>query len=205
MATPEPNQGSGLSAAALADVPDDALVSAYLAGDQPAFEVLYARHKGPLYRYLLRQLPKSRAEEAFQETWLKVIKALPSYEPQGKLQAFLFRICHNVLMDQHRTSMRDATQTGADESVTEDSDPVAQVEDSRSDVVANVSAQELRNKLMQGLAELPVAQRSAWILKHETQLSVAEIAELTETTAEGVKSRLRYATDKLKNRMRKYV
>ena len=48
---------------------------------------------------------------------------------------------------------------------------------------------ELTALELQGLAELPVAQRSAWILKHETQLSVAEIAELTETTAEGVKVR----------------
>ena len=183
----------------LAGVPDAALVDAYLVGDQAAFEALYLRHKGPLYRYLLRQLPKPQAEEAFQETWLKIIKGLPTYQNQGKLQSFLFRICHNVLMDQYRAGMREVSVDDSDVDVDGD------VADDSQDVLAGLSNSQLQEKLQEQLARLPVAQRAAWMLKHETQLSVQEIAELTDTTAQGVKSRLRYATNKLKQRMRKYV
>ena len=189
------NRSGPLPGSDLSGVPDEALIAAYLHGDQSAFEALYQRYRGPLYRYLVRQLPKALAEEAFQDTWLKIIKALPNYTDQGKLQAFLFRICHNVLMDVHRASMRQLEETDAQ----------AEVEDDSADVVAKLSGLQLQQQLYQQLARLPLAQRSAWILKHETQLSLNEIADLTESTVEGVKSRLRYATDKLKQRMQKYV
>ncbi|MEM7099341.1 MAG: sigma-70 family RNA polymerase sigma factor [Pseudomonadota bacterium] len=184
-----------LSGSELANVPDEALVAGYLAGDQTAFEVLYTRHKGAIFRYLLHQLPRAAAEDAFQETWLKIVKALPGYSEQGKFQAYIFRICHNVLMDHHRASMKGVEETGIDEDL----------EDTGSEVSGNASNMQLREILMRQLAALPVAQRSAWILKHETQLTINQIAELTDTTAEGVKSRLRYAMDKLKSRMQKYV
>ena len=183
------------SGSELANVPDDALVAGYLAGDQAAFEHLYTRHKGPIFRYLLHQLPRAAAEDAFQETWLKIIKALPNYESQGKFQAFIFRICHNVLMDQHRASMKGGEEVEAQE----------EIEDQCSEVAVQASRNQLREILLEQLAALPVAQRSAWIMKHETQLTINQIAELTDSTAEGVKSRLRYATDKLKSRMQKYV
>ena len=160
------------------------------------------RHKGPLYRYLMRQLPPHQAEEAFQETWLKIIKALPGYTDQGRLQAYLFRICHNVLMDVHRANMRHVDEATQDEVI---QDEAEQMTDGASDVVTQVTDAQLHDKLCEQLARLPVAQRAAWILKHETQLSVNEIAELTDSTAEGVKSRLRYATDKLKLWMQNYV
>ena len=58
--------------------PDDdgALMLAYASGEMGAFERLYARHKGPLYRYLMRHARDPElAGDLFQEVWAKVIAA----------------------------------------------------------------------------------------------------------------------------------
>ena len=173
---------------------DNELVSAYTSGDQLAFEQLYSRYRGSLYRYFLRQLPPASANDGFQETWYKFVNSLDRYNNQDKLQAYLFKIAHNVLMDYHRKSMREQGELVVEELVDDGADPVTQV-----------SAAQLKQLLLQQLQKLPVAQRSVWLLKNETQLSLQDIAELTETTLEAVKSRLRYATDKLKVGMQRYV
>ena len=53
---------------------DEALMLAYAGGDGGAFEHLYAKHKGPLFRYVLRSVKgRGEAEELFQDIWMKVI------------------------------------------------------------------------------------------------------------------------------------
>ena len=62
----------------------------------------------------------------------------------------------------------------------------------------------LLEKLALLIARLPHHQREVWILKQETNLSTRDIAKITHASEEGVKSRLRYATDKLKAGMAGY-
>ena len=58
---------------------------AYRQGDAGAFETLYARHKGPLYRFMLRSVKeRALAEELYQEIWMRVIEARGRYSVQAK-------------------------------------------------------------------------------------------------------------------------
>ena len=58
------------------EAPDEELMIAYRDGDAGAFETLYARHRGALYRFVLRSLKdRAVAEELFQEAWIRVIEA----------------------------------------------------------------------------------------------------------------------------------
>ncbi|NNF67258.1 MAG: RNA polymerase subunit sigma-24, partial [Gammaproteobacteria bacterium] len=69
----------------LSELNDQELMSRYCDGETLAFEELYSRHKGPVYRYLLRQSGnKANAEEVFQEVWIKVIRARDTYRPLAK-------------------------------------------------------------------------------------------------------------------------
>jgi RNA polymerase sigma factor (sigma-70 family) len=179
-------------------VSDDDLLLRYQRGDAASFEQLYARHKGPVYRFFLRQLPPAQANDGFQETWTKLISNLDKFEARGVFQAYLFKLAHNVLMDHHRKSMRPINQT-TNAVETED------IEAEGSDVAEQVSRAELRTLLYEQIAALPVNQRTVWLIKQETQLNHSEIAELTGTSLEGVKSRLRYANEKLKAGMQRYV
>jgi RNA polymerase sigma-70 factor (ECF subfamily) len=176
-------------------VSDDTLVLAYLRGNAAAFDTLYERYKGPIYRFLQRQLDESRAHDAFQDTWTKLISTLPNYKRSGKFGAYLFRIAHNVLMDEYRKNKH---FVAADDPETESIDQAADVE-------RQVDEQLFRRKLYDEIARLPINQRTVWLIKQESQFSLKEIANLTGSSVEGVKSRLRYANEKLKKGMRRYV
>lgn len=82
---------------------DSQLMRAYAKGDSAAFEVLYRKHKDALYRFFLRQCGnQSRAEELYQDVWLRVINARDSYEHKAKFTTWLYRIAHNILIDHFR-------------------------------------------------------------------------------------------------------
>ncbi len=176
-------------------VSDDQLMARYVAGDMSAFETLYARHKGALYRFFLRQLPQAQAQDSYQETWSKLIASAGKYQAKGLFQAYLFKLAHNVLTDQHRKNMRH-------QSVEVDPDTLL---DPTPGLTEQISRDEIRQSLHNEIAKLPVNQRTVWLIKQETPLSLADIATLTNTTLEGVKSRLRYANEKLKAGMQRYV
>jgi len=190
----------------LAEQNDDQLMSLYNSGSMPAFELLYARHRAPLYRFFNRQMNHAQAQDAFQETWSKLIAGAARYQPKGLFTAFLFRLAHNVLVDQQRKRMRSPLDQ-LSQGVQEDGQIVDP--DSLNNSMVNVERQvmhaEAQKKLYDTLAALPLNQRTVWLLKQESVLTLAQIAELTETSLEGVKSRLRYANEKLRAGLQRYV
>jgi len=166
--------------------PDEQLMLAYRDGDARAFETLYARHRGALYRFVLRSLKdRSVAEELFQEAWIRVIEARGRYAPSAKFTTWLYTIAHNLLVDHWRRKGLVLVELN-DEHASPDN-PARQVE-----------ARETAARFLQVLEALPPAQREAFLLHEEGGLSVAEIAAATGTNEEAAKSRLRYATAKLK-------
>ncbi|MEM7003665.1 MAG: sigma-70 family RNA polymerase sigma factor [Pseudomonadota bacterium] len=176
------------------NISDDDLIRAWQDGDQGAFATLYERHRSPVFRFFCRQLEPTAAEDAFQETWAKFIRQHNRYQPQGKFRAYLFTIAYNVLHDWHRKQMRQPPTTDAVEEL-----PAAAATEHQ------VERAELQGLLHQLIKRLPIAQRSAWLLRHEAGLSLEAIAQTTDSSLEGVKSRLRYANNKLAAGMQKYV
>lgn len=175
---------------------DEELMLAYGAGDVGAFQTLYARHRGPLFRYLARQLRDgSLAEEFFQDVWQRVIAARGRYRPEAKFGTWLFQIAHNRLADhwrgrQHRPDAPEDAQAAA-ERIPDPDGPERQL-----------SAFEERRRLQRALEELPEDQREVVLLRLEQELSLEEIGQITGVGRETVKSRLRYAMDKLRARLR---
>ena len=194
-----PAGADGLPAGAEAPTdsqPDEALMLAYAEGDARAFDLLYERHKGALYRYFTRQLPEAEANDCFQLLWEKLIGNRDRYRVESAFRSYLFTIAHNVLMDHFRKQGR----IGADS----DSDPDSLGSDADGPQAQHERA-ELIEKLHALVRSLPIHQRDAWLLRQETTFSTADIAEVTGTSEEGVKSRLRYAREKLKQGMARYV
>ncbi len=80
------------------DMPDDQLMLAYAQGDAAAFDELYARHEGALYRFVRRLLGASlaaQADEVFQDTWMRIVAARASFSPQGAAwRTWAFTIAH---------------------------------------------------------------------------------------------------------------
>jgi RNA polymerase sigma-70 factor (ECF subfamily) len=176
---------------------DAKLMARYRDGDVDAFSSLYARHKGPLYRYLLRQVRSaSAAADLFQEVWSRLIATRNRYEARAKFATYLFRIAHNCSVDFFRrdvTMRRGARSDDADVQAAEPEVPEYQ----RPDGIAELAEQ--RSALLAALRALPQEQREAFLLHEETGLTIEEIARVTQVGLETAKSRLRYAIRKLKN------
>jgi len=170
---------------------------AYAAGDAAAFDALYARHKGGVYRYLLRHCGHAGvADELFQDAWTSVIRARSSYVPSATFATWLYRIAHNRLIDHWRATGRVELVTAGPN---DDDDPLDAIPGASSDEPeARVAAHELSTRLRGALAALPATQREAFLLHQEGGLELSEIAVLTGAGVETVKSRIRYALAKLR-------
>jgi RNA polymerase sigma-70 factor (ECF subfamily) len=183
----------------VADVRDEDLMLAYAAGDAAAFDTLYARHKGGVYRYLLRQCGSAAiADELFQDAWMNAIRARATYAPSAKFATWIYRIAKNRLIDHWRATGRVELMTAgpADD---DGDDPLDAIPGARSDEPeVRAEAREISTRLHAALAALPPAQRETFLLHQEGGLDLAEIAALTGAGVETVKSRLRYALAKLR-------
>ena len=177
---------------ALALPTDEALMLAWAGGDLRAFEALYSRHRSRLYSFLLRQLRDGAlADEMFQDIWQRVIAARAGWQPDAAFTTWLFRIAHNRLNDHWRAARhRPAAPIDADERV-------AAIADARTPET-QLSEFEQRRQLQLAMEQLPPEQREVLQLRLEQELSLEEIAEITGVGRETVKSRLRYAMDKLR-------
>jgi RNA polymerase sigma-70 factor (ECF subfamily) len=172
---------------------DAELMLRYKEGDAAAFAALYAHHKGPLYRYLLRHTRNAgAAADLFQEVWSRLVAARSRYEPRAKFATFLFHIAHNCTVDFFRRDLTSRATSDSDSSL-----PYLEVpEDQRPDRIAEFVEQQ--SALLAALAALPPEQREAFLLHEETGLNIEEIARVTDVPTETAKSRLRYAVRKLK-------
>jgi len=171
------------------DAPDETLMIAYGAGDMAAFEILYARYRGPLYRYFTRQVGEpATANDLYQGCWEKVIAARRKYSDKAPFKAWLFRIAHNHLVDHYR-SARPVSELPED---TPGDDP---------DPGEGIDAQRLDQRFRAAIAGLPDEQKQALLLRLESGLGLEDIARITGVGAETAKSRLRYATARLKQVM----
>ena len=177
------------------EAPDEELMLAYRHGDAGAFDALYRRHKGPLYRFMLRTVKNAGlTDELYQDVWTRVIESRTRYEPTAKFTTWLYTIAHNRMMDHFRRhSLR----------VVESSEDAAEIAESVADAAGAqpenlVEARADLRRLAEPIAALPPAQREAFLLHQESGLTVPEIAEATGTPVEAAKSRLRYALQKLR-------
>lgn len=168
---------------------------AFAAGDAGAFERLYARHRGTVFRFVSRSLPsRADAEEVFQEVWMKAIEARHRYEPRAKFTTWLYAIAHNHLVDLWRKKgLSLVPLEGGDDELA--FDPPA---DPSDEPFAQAATREAMTRFVAAFEALPPAQREAFVLKEEAGLSIAEIAAATGANEEAVKSRVRYATAKLR-------
>src|SRR5579871_6293420 len=95
---------------------DGELMLRYARGDMRAFELLYAHHRAPLYRYLARHARNAdTASDLFQEVWSKVIASRERYEPRAKFRTFLYRIAHNCFIDHCRRTAARSDSSHIDE------------------------------------------------------------------------------------------
>lgn len=181
---------------------DEALAAAYIErDDQNAFRTLVERHQERVYGYILGMVrDRDVANDLFQDTFLRVISAMRrecgSYERQGRWLAWVMRIARNSTLDHLR---RRKKWWDVDENAEEtfwgrlaDDEPIA------DDLLSSFEQSRL---LEVCIGNLSAEQREVVLLRHETDLTFREIAELTGVSINTALGRMRYALINLRNMM----
>ena len=192
-----PRHTSLVSSDAAEPVSDAALVRAARLGDDDAFSELVDRYGPGMLRYARRLVAGSEADaaEAVQEAFISAWKSLDSFRGESSLKTWLFRLVHRRAVDliRHRrpTPIDDELLSHAARSA--DDNPLQDVLDS-----------ELLDALQQALDELPVNQRSAWLLREVEGLGYDEIAHAMGTTVGAVRGHLHRGRRQLAERMARW-
>jgi len=185
------------------DEADEVLLQAYRAGDVRAFERLVARHEKPVWNFIRRFVADAAtAEDLLQEVFLRVVKSADEWRGAAKFSTWLYTIARNLTVDQARRQVHrnaaslDAERSiGSGESTTTLHDRIAST-DRRADQIA--SDRETKRRIDEAVAALPPDQREVFLMREVMEMPFAEIAAAVGASEPTVKSRMRYALEKLR-------
>ncbi len=172
---------------------DAELIKKYQQGDKKAFETLLRRHQDALYTFLLRLTgAPDRADDLFQETFLRILKAMPKYREEGTFHHWLFRIANNVARDaKRRDGVRQRHITTDDALIDLALSPTLRPDE-------ETEKRDLTRRVEHALAELPEEQRRVFLLRTHANMRFREIAEQEGVSISTIISQMRYAVAKLK-------
>ena len=180
----------------------------YREGDARAFEVLYKRYNSPLFNFILRHIGhKASAEELLQEAFLRVIRGQKGFRGQSKFVTWLYTIARNLSID-HLRRMKHRKAQSLDQALNKDSRAsqtlLDRIPDQSIGADRRAMATELRHKMEKAVSELPEEQREVFLLREVSQLSFKEIAVIVDCPENTVKSRMRYALERLRGKLSEF-
>ncbi len=189
------------------DDSDESLMLRYRDGDVRAFELLVTRHRKALFNFILRFVrDTAQAEDVTQETFLRLVKGADAYERQAKFTTWLYTIARNLCVDAARRGKH--RKAASLDAPIGDEDGSASLLDFVADGGAGVDRQaqsrELAVRLRQAIEALPDEQREIFLLREVADLQFNEIANVIGCPENTVKSRMRYALEKLREALEEY-
>lgn len=182
---------------------DEKLMEAFGDGDPEAFELLVARHSRGLYNFLLRSVHNpARAEELLQDVLLRVIRSKRRYQRSAKFTTWVYTIARNLCVDESRRArFRDHESLDAPRRAGHDDEGRSLMQSMPAEQVPTdegADAPRLRARLAAAVRALPDDQREVFLMRQLGGLSFREIGETVGAPENTVKSRMRYALEKLR-------
>ena len=179
---------------------------AFQQGDARAFEVLVSRHQRGIYNFVLRSVRgQGRAEELLQEVFLRVVRSKSRYQRTAKFSTWVYAIARNLCVDESRRARfrdhqsLDAERRGKDG---EGGGPlVARLAAPNVPTDEAAEAPTLRKRLAAAIDRLPEEQREVFVMRQVSGMSFREIGETLGVAENTVKSRMRYALEKLRTEL----
>ena len=169
-------------------------------GDSAAFQALYQRHQGPLFRFaLVRSGSADTAADIVQEVFMGLLTGSLAIDPlRGALPAFLFGVARNQILkhEEPRRRLASLPERGDDED-----DDALELVDEGAEPLARMLSDELAESVRRALALLPPHHRDVVILYELHDLSYVEISAICEIDIGTVRSRLSRARAALAKRL----
>ncbi|MBX3227228.1 MAG: RNA polymerase sigma factor [Labilithrix sp.] len=189
------------------DPPDEALMLRYQAGDAAAFAQLVRRHQGALFNFALRQVRVPQvAEDVVQESFVRVVQNAADFKHEARFTTWVYTITRNLCID-HLRKRALRKHPSLDESRGEEGDGPTlgeQTADPRASVEREATGTELKERIALAVDKLPDEQREVFLMREIANLPFKEIAEITNVPENTVKSRMRYALERLQEALAEY-
>ena len=172
--------------------PDEVLARSCREGDRAAFGALVKRYRGPIYNCAFRVLGREEdASDVTQGVFLKVIQRIDQYDPQYKFFSWIYRIALNDSLNLLRDRGRETPlEDGYDPPGPESASPERQAEDSQTS-----------QRVQEALMKMKVSDRAVLALRHFSDCSYEEIAEIMRIDVKTVKSRIFEARQRLRGEL----
>jgi RNA polymerase sigma-70 factor (ECF subfamily) len=183
------------------DDADEDLMVLYQRGEVRAFELLLTRHRKPVYNFILRFVgDKETAEDLLQEAFMRVIKGAEAYKRQAKFTTWLYTIARNLCVDQtRRRKHRKHASLDAPMEPSDDSGTLLDVIPSKEMASDRQSVnKQLHETMHRAISALSEEQREVFLMREFLDMPFKQIAEVVGVPENTVKSRMRYALEKLR-------
>ncbi len=185
---------------------DRELITAYLDGNDKAFEVLLMRHKDKMFRFIYLKLrDKMLAEDVFQETFVKIINTLKlgTYNEEGKFLPWAMRIAHNLVIDHFRKSSK-VRLISESSSMKDDFNIFSTLSQEDKNIQEVMSYEELEKQMVGLVDHLPVTQRDILKMRIYNDMSFKDIAEAEDISINTALGRMRYALINMRKLIEKH-
>jgi RNA polymerase sigma-70 factor (ECF subfamily) len=190
------------------DPPDETLMLRYQQGERAAFAMLVRRHQGPLYNFALRQVRIAQvAEDVVQETFVRVVQNAVEFKHEARFTTWVYTITRNLCIDYLRKRALRKHPSLDEPRGTEGSEGPTlgeQTADPRASVEREATGTELKERIARAVDTLPDEQREVFLMRELANLPFKEIAEITGVPENTVKSRMRYALERLQEALAEY-
>lgn len=189
--------------------PDVALVRQFQATGRAAlFEALFRKYQSPIFHLVTRMVNGEEAYDLTQEVFLRALRALPTFKGDCKFSTWLYTIAKNTCFNHLRESKKraDVEEYSLDDGgEAGDVGGGPEIADPEGDVARIVETHELQRLVDEILALLTPEQRLLMTLRDFEGLSYEEIAEITDLTPAGVKTKLHRARLAFKAKFAPYL
>jgi RNA polymerase sigma-70 factor, ECF subfamily len=186
----------------MSDETDEQLMHAYREGNARAFELLLARHERKVWNFLRRSVGDATiAEDLLQEVFLRVIKARAEWKGEAKFTTWVYAIARNLCVDHARRAVHRDTRSLDAPTRTDQENPETlhdRLASNERDAEGSASDGEVRARVDAAVAALPADQREVFLLREVMDMPFAEIAVVVGAPEPTVKSRMRYALERLR-------
>jgi RNA polymerase sigma-70 factor (ECF subfamily) len=192
------------------EISDEALMIRFQRGDRTAFTALVRRHQTPLYNFAYRQMRvQSVAEDVVQDAFVRVVQNAAEFKHEARFTTWLYTITRNLCIDQmrKRALRKHASLDDAKAGKSEEGDGPTlgeQTADTRASVEREATGTELKERIAKAVDALPDDQREVFLMREVANLPFKEIAEVTGVPENTVKSRMRYALERLQTALSEY-
>ena len=166
--------------------------------DPDAVSDLVGRYQHRLYRFLVRMVQEpATAEDLFQQTWIRLLEKIGSYDSRPNFEAWLFAIAHNLAID-HLRRRREFSLDEADDS---GHTPSERLRSGGRDALERLLEFERGELMAAAIAQLPPIHREVLTLRFEEEMKLEQIAEVAGIPLSTVKSRLHRALESLRRKI----